>query len=287
MACIQLYPLVVLLSENNNMKHKIWLCILLVSGFTLQQELQAQGFLKKLKDKVEKKAEDILDKKIADKTGSSVPGGNNTQTGNGPAVSSPKNGRPTNTTGEGLKNSSVPDVLQQIQEADAAYNKQQFGEARFSVQQALLGVELQIGKSLLQSLPNEINGLPKDSTEDRVMSTRYGWANLTIQRIYQKENKQLNMLIGNNSMYSGMLDMYFGFAATQSNGETQNTKQIRIKGNKAIIQFEEREGYTVLMQLGQSGMITWKAINFQTEKEVMDAINLFDIDHIKKTMGEN
>ena len=41
------------------------------------------------------------------------------------------------------------------------------------------------------------------------------------------------------------------------------------------------------MQLGQAGMITWKAINFQTEKEVMDAINLFDIDHIKKTMGEN
>jgi len=153
MACIQLYPLVVLLSENNNMKHKIWLCILLVSGFTLQQELQAQGFLKKLKEKVEKKAEDILDKRIADKTGSSVPGGNNTQTGNGPAVSSSKNGRPTNTTGEGLKNSSVPDVLQQIQEADAAYNKQQFGEARFSVQQALLSVELQIGKSLLLSLP--------------------------------------------------------------------------------------------------------------------------------------
>ncbi|MGV3593723.1 MAG: hypothetical protein ACO1NK_00640 [Sediminibacterium sp.] len=227
------------------MKHKIWLCILLVSGFTLQQELQAQGFLKKLKEKVEKKAEDILDKRIADKTGSSVPGGNNTQTGNGPAVSSSKNGRPTNTTGEGLKNSSVPDVLQQIQEADAAYNKQQFGEARFSVQQALLSVELQIGKSLLLSLPNEINGLPKDSTEDRVMSTHYGWANLSIQRIYQKENKQLNMLIGNNSMYSGMLDMYFGFAATQSNGETQNTKQIRVKGNKAIIQFEEREGYTV------------------------------------------
>lgn len=63
MACIQLYPLVVLPFENNNMKHKIWLCILLVSGFTLQQELQAQGFLKKLKDKVEKKAEDIIDKK--------------------------------------------------------------------------------------------------------------------------------------------------------------------------------------------------------------------------------
>ncbi len=287
MACIRLITTVALRSENNNMKHKIWLSILLTTSLTLQQELQAQGFLKKLKDKVEKKAEDILDKKATDKAGTVTPSTGNTQTGNGPAAGSSKNGRPINKTGEGLKNSTVPDVLQQIQEADAAYDKQQFGEARFSVQQALLGIELQIGKSLLQSLPNEINGLPKDSTEDRVMSTRYGWANLSIQRIYQNEDQQLSMLIGNNAIYSGMLDMYFGFAATQSNGETQNTKQIRIKGNKAIIQFEEREGYTVLMQLGQSGMITWKAINFQTEKEVMDDIHQFDIDHIKKTMGEN
>lgn len=270
--------------EIFNMKQKLLPILFVCAAIAIQTESNAQGFLKKLKDKVEKKAEDVLDKKVADKTGTGNTTGNGTSNTN--PTSNAKNGRPVNTSGEGLKNSTIPDVLQQITDADLAYNKQQFGEARFSVQQALLGVELQIGKQLLQSLPAEIAGLPKDSTEDRVMSARYGWANLTIQRIYQKDDKQLSILIGNNAMYAGALDMYFGFAATQSNGETQNTKQIRIKGNKAIIQFEEREGYTILMQMGTSGMITWKGINFTTEKDMMDAVQQFDIDSIKKTMGE-
>lgn len=275
---------IVLCFEIFNMKQKLLAILFACAAIAIQTESNAQGFLKKLKDKVEKKAEDVLDKKIADKTGVGNTTGNGTA--NPSSTSNSKNGRPANTSGEGLKNSTVPDVLQQITDADLAYNKQQFGEARFSVQQALLGVELQIGKQLLQSLPAEIVGLPKDSTEDRVMSARYGWANLTIQRIYQKDDKQLSILIGNNAMYAGALDMYFGFASTQSNGETQNTKQIRIKGNKAIIQFEEREGYTILMQMGTSGMITWKGINFTTEKDMMDAVQQFDIDSIKKTMGE-
>jgi hypothetical protein len=284
MVCVGLTVDIVLCFEIFNMKQRLLLILFACAAIAIQTESNAQGFLKKLKDKVEKKAEDALDKKIADKTGVGNTTGNGTANPN--PTSNSKNGRPVNTSGEGLKNSTVPDVLQQITDADLAYNKQQFGEARFSVQQALLGVELQIGKQLLQSLPAEVAGLPKDSTEDRVMSARYGWANLTIQRIYQKDDKQLSILIGNNAMYAGALDMYFGFAATQSNGETQNTKQIRIKGNKAIIQFEEREGYTILMQMGTSGMITWKGINFTTEKDMMDAVQQFDIDSIKKTMGE-
>lgn len=275
---------IVLCFEIINMKQKLLFVLLLCIGVIMQAPLHAQGFLKKLKDKVEKKAEDVLDKKIADKTGTGSNGG--TANGNPNTMPTTRNGRPMNTAGEGLKNSTVPDVLQQITDADLAYSKQQFGEARFSIQQALLGVELQIGKQLLASLPLEVAGLPKDSAEDRVMSTRYGWANLSIQRVYQKDDQQLSILIGNNSMYAGALDMYFGFAATQSNGETQNTKQIRVKGNKAIIQFEEREGYTVLMQLGTSGMITFKGINFNNEKDMMDAVQQFDIDFIKKTMGE-
>lgn len=265
------------------MKQILLSVLLLCISLAFQQEANAQGFLKKLKDKVEKKAEEAIDKKIADKTGVSTNNGSNNNTVT-PTTS--KNGRPVNNTGEGLKNTTPPDVLQQITDADLAFNKQQYGEARFSIQQALLGVELQIGKQLLQSLPESVAGLPKDSTEDRVMSTRYGWSNLTIQRVYQKDDQQLSMLVGNNAMYAGMLDMYFGFAATQSNGETQNTKQIRIKNNKAIIQFDARDGYTVLMQLGTSGMVTWKGINFATEKDMMDAVQQFDIDAIKKTMGE-
>lgn len=251
----------------------------------------AQGLLKKLKEKVEKKvekkADDILDKKTGVNTSGNDNSSNSTS-GNSSGKNNPVNskGRAVNRTGEGLKNSSVPDVLQQISEADQAYSAQQFGNARFSIQQALLGVELQMGHALLNGLPASVKDLPKDSTEDRVMSTRFGWSNLTIHRVYCKDDQQLTMTIGNSSAFAGMFDLYFGFAATQSNGEEVNTKQIRIKGNKAVIKYDENDGYTVLMQLGQSGMITWQGINFKDEQEITAAINEFNIDEIKKTIGE-
>lgn len=268
------------------MKQKLFILVWIAFLGLIHQPAGAQGFLKKLKDKVEKKAEEIVDKKLADKTGvGSSNTSNNNVNGNGLPGQKGMD-KPANKNGEGLKNTTPPDVVQQLTDADQAYQRSQYGDARFSIQQALLGVELQLGKNLLQSLPQEINGLPLDSADDRVMSTRYGWANLTIQRNYQKEDKQLSILIGNNSVYAGMLDLYFGFAATQSNGETQDVKQIRVKGHKGIIKFDQHDGYTVLVQLGQSGMITWQGINFSTEQEMMDAVNKFDIENIRKTIGE-
>lgn len=265
--------------------------LLLVAGLLLHMDTQAQGFLKKLKEKAEKKAEEVIDKKISDKTGLPSSGNSNGNTnavgGNvSGSTSSGRNGRPSNKSGEGLKNTTPPDVLQQLTDADKAFSSSKYGDARFSVQQALLGVELQIGRQVLQSLPEKIGELAKDTAEDRVVSTRYGWANLTIQRVYQKGDKQLSVTIGNNPIYMGMIDLYFGLGVAQSNGETQNAKQIRVKGNKGIIKFDKDEGYTVLIQLGQSGMISWQGINYATEQEITDAVNQFDVDSIKKMLGE-
>jgi hypothetical protein len=38
--------------------------------------------------------------------------------------------------------------------------------------------------------------------------------------------------------------------------------------------------------LGQTSLIVWEAVNYATEKEMMDSANLFDIDGIKKMLGE-
>jgi len=38
--------------------------------------------------------------------------------------------------------------------------------------------------------------------------------------------------------------------------------------------------------IGQSSLIVWECINFATEAEVMSAANVFDIDGIKKMLGE-
>lgn len=246
----------------------------------LHTQTYSQGFLKKLKDKANQVVDKSIDKKIDEKTGTNQDNNNNSSGTN-------KTGKPRNTTGEALKNSTPPDVVQQISDAEKAHDAKNYSEARYAIQQALLGVEIQIGQQILKSLPVTVANLPKDTTEDRVMSSQWGWANLTIQRVYRQNDKQMTVVIGNNPLYSGMMDMYFNNAyATQSNGENQNMKQIKVKGYKAAIKFDASEGYSVLVQLGQSGMMTWQGINFSTEQDMLAAVNTFDIDGVKKQLGE-
>lgn len=255
-------------------------------------DTSAQGFMKRLKDKANDVANKVVDKKI-DKavgidegaTSNNSTSGSNSSMGGANSISS-RSGRPANTVGEGLKNTTPPDVNQQITEAETANAAGNFSDARYSIQQALLGIELQMGREILKSLPETVAGLGKDTLEDRVTSTQWGWANLTIQRIYKKDDKQLTVVVGNNSAYSGFMNILFAGNFTESNGQTQNFKQIKVKGNKAMIKFDQSEGYTVLVQMGQSGMITFSGINFATEQDMMNAVNTFDIDGIKKMLGE-
>lgn len=257
------------------MKPTLIAAALLVSALLMHQSSYAQ-FLKKLKEK----AQQMANKKTEEQTGANTDANNNN-------ANTSSTGKPTNKTGEGLKNTAPPDVMQQISDAETANTSGNYSDARYSIQQALLGVEIQIGQQILKSLPETVSNLPKDTAQDRVVSTRWGWANLTIQRIYVKDDKQLTVTVGNNSVYGGMIDLYFNNAyATQSNGDKQDMKQIKIKGNKGVIKFDQNEGYTLLVQLGQSGLITWQGINYANENEITAAANSFDIDGIKKMLGE-
>lgn len=271
------------------MKKTILSLTVLFAVLVAQEKVAAQGFLKKLKDKANQVANQVVDKKVdqavGNTTGTTPSGPSNT--GGMPSSGSSSTGsKAYNTGGEGLKNTTPPDVNQQISDAEKANDTKNYSDARYSIQQALLGVELQMGKEILKSLPDNVSGLAKDTTQDRVMSTHWGWNNLTIQRIYKKDSKEFSTVVGNNSFYSGWLELYFNGTYAQSNGETQNMKQIRVKGYKAVIKFDKNEGYTVLIPLGQSSLVTFNGINFATEQEMTTAVNGFDIDGIKKMLGE-
>jgi hypothetical protein len=151
-----------------------------------------------------------------------------------------------------------------------------------------MGVEIQLGKEILLSLPKSAAGLQADTLQDKVMSTQWGWSNLSIQRVYKNNaDKQMTMVIGNAGVYSGLAQLYFANAGmVEASGEQQDYKQVKVKGNKGIIQFDDSKGYSLIIGLGQTSGIIWECINFATEKEVMDAANSFDIDGIKKLLGE-
>lgn len=242
----------------------------------------SQGLLKKLKNKVSSTVNNTVDntvnKAVDQKTGVSSSNG----TGNN------SSGKPTNKGGGGLSNTTPPDVNAQMAEAETAHAAKNYSDARYSLQQALMGVEIQLGRQILKSLPETADALNVDMAQDVVMSTQWGWSNMSIQRVWKnKSDKQLTMTVGNAGIYAGLAAIYFANAGVvETNNNKQNIKQVRVKGNKAIIQYEDSRGYTLIVSLGQSSMIVWECINFSNEQEVMNTANSFDIDGIKKMLGE-
>jgi len=241
------------------------LCVMVMSVHTVS----AQGFLKKLKDKVSEK--------INPKTDNSSSNNNNDAS----------NGKPINKVGGGLTNTPPPDVKAEMADAESAHAAKNYSDARYALSQALMGVEIQLGNQILKSLPSTSDGLDANTSKDVVMSTQWGWNNLSIQRVWAKNDKQMTITIGNAGIYAGIAAMYFTNAAmVEANNNKQNFKQTRVKGNKAIIQYEDNTGYTLIVSLGQSSMMVWECVNFATEQEVMNTSNSFDLDGIKKMLGE-
>ncbi len=256
----------------------------LLSFLFIPQHSDAQ-LLKKLKDK----ANEAVNKAIGTNSSESNSDNSGSSTdASDQSANSSGSGKPVNKGGAGLKNSTPPDVNAQLADAEKSFQASQYSDARYSLQQALRGIEIQLGRELLTSLPSAVSGLQKDTTQDKVMSTNWGWNNLTIQRVYSdQKDKQLTVTIGNNLLYSGLVNAYFNNAyGMQADADNQNVKQTKVKGNKAIIEYDDSKGYSLIVPIGQSSMIVWEAINFANEDEVMAAANSFDIDSIKQNLGE-
>jgi hypothetical protein len=253
---------------------------LFLSGMTFQ--VQSQGLVGKLKQKAEKAAEKAIEKKVDPNSGSNTDSNSSTP-GN---TSNSSSGRPTNHGGGGLI-STPPDVKQNLTDAESSFKSSNYGEARYAVQQAMLGVEMEIGNKVLKSLPETVTALPKVAEEDKVTSTGWGWVGLTIQRTYRQDEKQLLTTVANNAAWMSAVEMYLsnGGYAQQTNGE-QNWKQVKVKGYRAIIEYDESSGYKLSVPIGQSSLIVWEGINYKTEQEMLAVANAFDIDGIKKMLGE-
>lgn len=247
---------------------------------TLSISSSSGQILNKLKQKASQQMDKALDKTLGidDKT----PPGNPGDPGNGGNNGSGTN----NTTGGGLV-TTPPDVQANIADAQSSYRSGSYGEARYAVQQAMLGVEMEIGNNILKSLPESIAGLGKDASADRVTSTGFGWVGLTIQREYRNGNKEFQVMVANNSMMMSSVNMYLSSGGySQTTGGEQNWKQTKLKGHRAIIEYDESRGYKLSVPIGQSSLVVYEGVNFATEAEMMSAAETVDIDGIKKMLGE-
>jgi len=250
-----------------------------------------QGLLKKIKQKAENAADKVIDKKIDNATGTESNDNTGSNTGNsntssGPGMSSGGKNKPTNKGGEGLI-STPPNVNENLASAETSFKSGKYSDARYAVQQAMLGVELEIGKKILAELPSTISGLKKDTASDQVTSTGWGWAGLTIQREYNEGDRQLSFTIANNATWMQAINLYFNNAGyMQTSGGEQKWKQVKVQDQRAVIEYDKSSGYKLSVPLGQSSLLIYQGINFTNEQAFLNAVNEIKLENIKKQLGE-
>jgi hypothetical protein len=258
------------------MKNLVMLMLLaLLVGVILPVDLQAQGILRKVKERVEDKALDkVFDK---DKPESERPSQRQERTDGA--------GRPAHRGGEGIT-ASAPDVNANIRDAQGAFDSKKYGEARFAIRQAILGVEMEIGAAILKDLPESISNLPKLEELDRVTSSGIGFVGLMIERTYRSSDKELKLTIGNDSGLLTAANMYLMSGAYGTTSTDQTHKTVRVNEYRGVLEYDEYSGYKLSVPFGQSSVMVLEGINIQTENEMIAAAEKIDLDNIKKTLGE-
>lgn len=250
----------------------------LISAMLLLGLATQQASSQNLMEKMKKKAEDALLKK--------TPAGDEQKDQEATTgTSSSGTGGPSNTKGGGL-NAKTIDIRQQIADAQTAYDAKKYTDAKYSIRQAILGIELEIGKNILKELPEKIAGLPIVPEEDNVTSSGIGFVGLVIHRVYGSGDQQFTLTIGNDAAMLSAVNMYLASGAYASTAEEQNIQQTKFKDYRAIIEYDESSGYKLSVPFGQSSILVTEGVNFSSEDDFMNASNEIDLENIKKHLGE-
>lgn len=246
--------------------------VVLLTGLTIP------GASSQILEKVKRKTEDAIIKKAF---GEDEQKNEESPTG----TSSSGTSGPSNTRGGGL-NSKAPDIQQNINDAQLAFSSKKYGDAKYAIRQALLGVELEIGKNILEGLPESVAGLKKVDSEDNVTSSGIGFVGLIINRAYRGGDQELRVNIGNDAGMLSAVNMYLASGAYATSSQQENVQQTKFKDYRAVIEYDEYSGYTLSVPFGQSSILVTEGVNFSSEEEFMNASLTIDIETIKKQLGE-
>ncbi|MBP6977803.1 MAG: hypothetical protein PHD61_05890 [Bacteroidales bacterium] len=173
------------------------------------------------------------------------------------------------------------DVSGQLNTATASYTSGDLENARFSLQEALNGVNQALGKEILDLLPGTLGGMNAQLDADNVTGTNMGFAGLYVNRDYQKDTiRDASLEIISDSPMLATVNSLLTMSTMFSSDPNQ--KRIKIGSYKALMTKSESNdiiSYDIQMPFGNS-MMTFKTNGIADEAEVTGLVNSLPITDI-------
>ena len=147
-----------------------------------------------------------------------------------------------------------------------------------------MGIELEIGNKILESMPEDVDGIPFEEAEDEVISSGVGFAGLVVGRKFYGDERTVEASVLSNSTFVSSFQLAVSNPSMASYDENQ--KVVTIQGNRALLEYDEYSGFKLSVSLGQSTAFMLRCVNFESEDAVMEAADTFDLAKFKELLGE-
>ena len=161
------------------------------------------------------------------------------------------------------------DVAGLLSTARGDYESGNLENARFSLQEALNGINHAIGRDMLALMPDNLGSLEKDVDQDNVTGVNTGFAGLFVSREYLDDNQNASVEIVSDSPLIGGIKTLLSMPAFLM--KDPNQKRIKVEGQKALLTRNESEtsvGYEVQLIFG-STLFTFRTDGVDSENEVL------------------
>lgn len=171
-----------------------------------------------------------------------------------------------------------------IATAQSSYTAGKLDETHFALQQALMEVDMIIGREVLKLLPPAMDTMPANTTLDNVSSNQ-GFVGATIFRSYGKSAQKADLSIISNSPLVATMNSLLNTPLMGAMMQDPNNKTVKVQGYKGRLtktagSIEGQTDYELQIPLG-SALISFKAGNC-TESQLLTLANTLPLQQIAK-----
>ncbi len=176
---------------------------------------------------------------------------------------------------------SAQEVQIRLDEALSSYRSEDLENARFSLQEALIGINEAVGQEILSVFPAEMNGMNKVDENDEVTGMNVGFAGLLVHRSYIGEEGEASIdLISDSPMLAGINTILAmpGFMTSDP-----NQKRVKVSNYKALLTRNEDDTGKVSYDLQvplNSSLLAFQCSGIEDENEVLDLAELIPVKRI-------